>query len=100
MRYRDRTGRGHDGATAAATTPAFTTVRAPFLEMGFRAAELAVALVKGQPTREHQTLPTELIVRRSCGCLPSGLGDHAPAHDRLSINESATASTVADHLRD
>ncbi|MFJ5989502.1 substrate-binding domain-containing protein [Lentzea sp. NPDC092896] len=87
--------RTHDAAT-----PAFTTVRAPFLEMGFRAAELAVALVKGQPTREHQTLPTQLIVRRSCGCLPSGLGDHAPAHDRLSINESATASTVADHLRD
>ncbi|MDX8036107.1 substrate-binding domain-containing protein [Lentzea sp. BCCO 10_0856] len=83
-----------------AATPAFTTVRAPFLEMGFRAAELAVALVRGEPTRQHQIMPTELIVRRSCGCLPSGLGDHAPAHDRLNINESATASTVADHLRD
>ncbi|SEQ47874.1 substrate-binding domain-containing protein [Lentzea albida] len=77
-----------------------TTVRAPFRQMGFRAVELAVALVKGEPTRHRQTMPTELVVRRSCGCLPSGLGDHAPAHDRLTINESATASTVADHLRD
>lgn len=83
-----------------AATPAFTTVRAPFREMGFRAAELALALVRGQPTRRRQIMPTELIVRRSCGCLPSGLGDHAPAHGRLNINESATASTVADHLRD
>lgn len=84
----------------AAAAPAFTTVRAPFHEMGFRAAELAVALVRGEPTRHRQTMPTELIVRRSCGCLPSGLGDHAPAHDRIGVNESATASTVADHLRD
>ncbi len=82
-----------------AATPAFTTVRAPFHEMGFRAAELALALVRGEPTVSRQTMPTELIVRRSCGCLPSGLGDHAPAHGRLNISESATASTVADHLR-
>jgi len=82
-----------------AATPAFTTVRAPFHEMGFRAAELALALVQGRPALPRQTMPTELIVRRSCGCLPSGLGDHAPAHGRLNISESATASTVADHLR-
>ncbi|SDP97595.1 DNA-binding transcriptional regulator, LacI/PurR family, partial [Lentzea jiangxiensis] len=77
-----------------------TTVRAPFREMGIRAVELAVALVNGKPTRQRQMMPTELVVRRSCGCLPSGLGGHAPAHDRLVVNESATASTVADHLRD
>lgn len=82
-----------------AATPAFTTVRAPFHEMGVRAAELALALVRGEPTPPRQTMPTELIVRRSCGCLPSGLGDHAPAHGRLTISESATAATVADHLR-
>ncbi|WP_434442148.1 substrate-binding domain-containing protein [Lentzea sp. E54] len=77
-----------------------TTVESPFREMGFRAAELAVALVRGEPTRQRQMMPTELVVRGSCGCLPSGLGDHAPAHGRLTINESATAATVADHLRD
>ncbi|MFI6100078.1 substrate-binding domain-containing protein [Lentzea sp. NPDC051213] len=83
-----------------AATPAFTTVRAPFHEMGFRAAELAVALVRGEPVPPRQVMPTELIVRRSCGCLPSGLGGHAPAHGRANILESATAHTVADHLRD
>ncbi|HUQ59789.1 substrate-binding domain-containing protein [Lentzea sp.] len=83
-----------------AATPAFTTVRAPFHEMGFRAAGLALALVRGEPVPALQTMATELIVRRSCGCLPSGLGDHAPAHGRLTLSESATAATVADHLRE
>ncbi|HEX8864417.1 MAG TPA: substrate-binding domain-containing protein, partial [Lentzea sp.] len=91
--------RVHREVNIDAATPAFTTVRAPFHEMGVRAAELALALVRGEPTLPRQTMPIELIVRRSCGCLPSGLGDHAPAHGRLNISESATAATVADHLR-
>jgi signal transduction histidine kinase/DNA-binding LacI/PurR family transcriptional regulator/CheY-like chemotaxis protein len=102
--YVTTTGDGHQArvnrkVNIDAATPAFTTVRAPFYEMGYRAAELALALVRGAPALPQQTLQTELIVRRSCGCLPSGLGDHAPAHGRLNISESATAATVADHLR-
>ncbi|MFS8104925.1 substrate-binding domain-containing protein [Lentzea alba] len=102
--YVTTTGDGHEARVSRkvnidAATPAFTTVRAPFHEMGVRAAELALALVNGEPTLPIQTMPTDLIVRRSCGCLPSGLGDHAPAHGRLNISESATAATVADHLR-
>lgn len=101
--YVTTTGDGHQArvhrdVNIDAAMPAFTTVRAPFHDMGFRAAELALALVNGEPAPAQQTMPTELIVRRSCGCLPSGLGDHAPAHGRLNISESATAATVADHL--
>jgi signal transduction histidine kinase/DNA-binding LacI/PurR family transcriptional regulator/CheY-like chemotaxis protein len=101
LRYVTATGEGSPDSEVNihAATPGFTTVRAPFHEMGFRAAELALALVNGEPTPPVQTMATELIVRRSCGCLPSGLGDHAPAHGRLNISESATAATVADHLR-
>ncbi|GAA3660390.1 hypothetical protein GCM10022267_53250 [Lentzea roselyniae] len=91
--------RVHRKVNINAATPGFTTVRAPFYEMGFRAAELALALVRGEPTPSAQTMPTELIVRRSCGCLPSGRGLHAPALGPLNISESATAHTVADHLR-
>ncbi|SES04809.1 DNA-binding transcriptional regulator, LacI/PurR family [Lentzea xinjiangensis] len=87
------------GDHANVRTQDLTTVRAPFREMGFRAAELALALVGGRPAVHRQTMPTELVVRRSCGCLPTGLGGHAPAHGRLRTTESATAATVADHLR-
>ncbi|WP_157529631.1 substrate-binding domain-containing protein [Nocardia sp. NRRL S-836] len=94
-----RRARVHREVDVDAATPAFTTVRAPFHEMGVRAAELALALVLKRPTPPVQTMRTELVVRRSCGCLPTGLGGHAPAHGRLTLSESATAHTVADHLR-
>ncbi len=48
-----------------------TTVRAPFHEMGRRAVELVLALIRGEPVPSVVTVPTELVVRRSCGCLPT-----------------------------
>lgn len=82
-----------------AGTPAFTTVRAPFREMGVRAAELAVALVRGEATPEVETMKTELVVRRSCGCLPSGYKRSAPAHGALAMPKRLTADSVAKNLR-
>ncbi|MFD9698028.1 substrate-binding domain-containing protein [Lentzea sp. NPDC059081] len=81
-----------------ASTPSFTTVRAPFHEMGFRAAELALALAKGEPTPQLEIMPTELVVRRSCGCLPSEHGRHAPARGLPGHPPPTTATTVADRL--
>jgi len=45
-----------------------TTVRAPFHQLGWRAVEVARALVLGQSVPEVTVLPTELVVRTSCGC--------------------------------
>ncbi|HEX5038934.1 MAG TPA: LacI family DNA-binding transcriptional regulator [Candidatus Limnocylindria bacterium] len=50
-------------------TPALTTVRQPMHELGRRAAELLrerITTTRLQPRRE--TLPTELVIRSSCGC--------------------------------
>ncbi|MEU7481642.1 substrate-binding domain-containing protein [Lentzea sp. NPDC042327] len=91
--------RVHRKVDIDAAMPAFTTVRAPFHQMGVRAAELALALARKRPTPPVQTMRTELVVRRSCGCLPTGLGEHAPAHGRLNLAESASAHTVAGRLR-
>lgn len=44
-----------------------TTVRSPMRDMGRVAAEAAINLVSGGRTQVEQVLPTELIVRRSCG---------------------------------
>ncbi len=51
-------------------TPPLSTVRQPLYEQGRRATEMLLALLAGEEVPEQVTLPTELVVRCSCGCLP------------------------------
>ncbi|RAS67268.1 phospho-acceptor domain-containing protein [Lentzea atacamensis] len=96
---RQSSGGVHRRVNIDAGTPALTTVRAPFYEMGRRAADLASALVRGEPVPALEIIPTELVVRRSCGCIPSGNGGSAPAHGNLDVPEHDTAEAVAANLR-
>jgi DNA-binding LacI/PurR family transcriptional regulator/signal transduction histidine kinase len=50
-------------------TPPLSTVRQPLYEQGRRATEMLLALLAGEDVPAQVTLPTELVVRRSCGCL-------------------------------
>jgi len=58
---------------AAAVEPALTTVRQPIRRLGAMAVEVLVGLLKGPPEAEPPIqkiiLPTELVVRKSCGAL-------------------------------
>lgn len=49
--------------------PPLTTVRAPTQEVGRTAARLLFDLIKDLPADAITLLPTEIIIRRSCGCL-------------------------------
>ena len=49
------------------STPGLTTVKQPVQEM---AAAAVKALLDKDGKREHQQFPTELVIRRSCGCTP------------------------------
>ena len=51
--------------------PALTTIRQPLFELGSQrgAAEL-FKRIHGEDIPHKQTIPTQLIVRRSCGCSP------------------------------
>jgi LacI family transcriptional regulator len=49
-------------------TPPLTTVRAPIELAGQQAASQLIALIQGGEAESSTLLPTELIVRRSCGC--------------------------------
>ncbi len=60
-------------------TLSLTTVRAPFHELGRRAVEVAMALIRGEPVPDVTLVPTELVVRRSCGCSPSAALDASAA---------------------
>jgi LacI family transcriptional regulator len=49
-------------------SPALTTVRAPIEEVGREAVRQLARLMNGQQTEALTLLPTELVIRKSCGC--------------------------------
>jgi LacI family transcriptional regulator len=49
-------------------SPPLTTVRAPIEQAGYAAAQLLVNLIQQEAVDPAVLLPTELIIRRSCGC--------------------------------
>jgi signal transduction histidine kinase/DNA-binding LacI/PurR family transcriptional regulator/AraC-like DNA-binding protein len=56
---------------AKAQEPPLTTVRHPTFELGYRALELLLDYIAGRRTAPATLrVPTRLIVRESCGCLP------------------------------
>ncbi len=60
---------GFDDVEEAGTvTPPLTTVRQPLHMLGQQAAEMLLALLAGKEVPEQVVLPTELVVRQSCGC--------------------------------
>lgn len=48
--------------------PPLTTVRAPIETVGMTAARHLIDLIHGRPVEPVTLLPTELVVRQSCGC--------------------------------
>jgi sigma-B regulation protein RsbU (phosphoserine phosphatase) len=53
---------------ARISLPSLTTVRQPIYEMGVRAVQLLLRQMAGRETPAQEVLPTELVVRNSCGC--------------------------------
>jgi DNA-binding LacI/PurR family transcriptional regulator len=58
----------NDTEEARAAWPPLTSVRPPFYEMGRQAVELVLAMIAGEEVPERVVLPSDLIVRSSCGC--------------------------------
>ncbi len=78
--------------------PRLTTVHQDFREVGARSAALLLAEIADHDrTPEHHVLPTELVVRRSCGCppapvAPSGLASQSGADLARSVSGLITAA--------
>jgi len=65
---------GFDDVEAAfAATPPLTTVQQPLHTLGRRAVELLLARLAGEEVDEKIVLPTNLMVRQSCGCISQTL---------------------------
>lgn len=58
----------NDDPMAAHLTPKLTTVRADTEEVGYQAAQQLLALIQEKPVEMLIRLPTEIVVRESCGC--------------------------------
>lgn len=57
----------NDHGNASLFTPGITTVRLPIRELGMKAAEKLLAIIKGQRDQENITLEPELVIRKSTG---------------------------------
>ena len=57
-----------DTLLASHLTPPLTTVHAPIEQVGRQAVDQLVRLMHGEDADAVTLLPTELVIRRSCGC--------------------------------
>ena len=57
-----------DSLFARILTPPLTTVRAPIEQVGQAAVRQLLRLIRAEPVEARLVLPTELIIRQSCGC--------------------------------
>ena len=58
-----------DYEDSVCTVPPLTTVRQPIFELGAEAAKAVLAQIKGESVNDVQYVPTELVVRNSCGVM-------------------------------
>jgi DNA-binding LacI/PurR family transcriptional regulator/signal transduction histidine kinase len=85
--------------------PPLTTVRQPLNLLGARAAANLLAQLRGEAARETVILPTEAVIRESCGCsheahvITSQIERRAQAHRHLLAERSArTLSQISQAL--
>jgi len=57
-----------DSIFAGLLSPPLTTVRAPIEAVGHEAVHQLIRLIRGEDADPVTTIPTEVILRRSCGC--------------------------------
>ena len=59
------------------TSPPLTTVNYSLYAQGWRSAEILMNLIEKKEVPQQTTLPTQLIIRRSCGCFSHQLSKSA-----------------------
>lgn len=91
-----------DVPEAAFSSPPLTTIRQPLYDQGKLAAELLFASLAGLKASELTTLPTKLVIRRSCGCTPyESLSEPSPfSEQNISVLAALTnaAGDLAERL--
>jgi DNA-binding LacI/PurR family transcriptional regulator len=84
-----------DMAMARIHSPSLTTVRQPLERLGSEGARLLLALLGGETVPASSDLGTELVLRRSCGCIPTDL---PPPLDADFDEETQVADKPSDDM--
>src|SRR5690606_10261625 len=90
---------GFDDVPAAAlTSPGLTTVRQSMRELGARTVQVLCAAINGEEVPPDEVLPSEIVIRSSCGCPPADPAPEpaAPAGRRASPPPRARSASHAD----
>jgi DNA-binding LacI/PurR family transcriptional regulator/signal transduction histidine kinase len=66
-----------DIRNASSIRPALSTVRQPMFRMGWETIARIVAVLRGEAVPKEVVLPTEMVIRRSCGCDATLRGERA-----------------------
>jgi DNA-binding LacI/PurR family transcriptional regulator len=100
----DRPGAAPQAGEVRPSTLSLTTARAPFYDMGWQAVELVITALAGDAVPPVVTVPTELVVRRSCGCFgaPSrrGTATRHVAAGPQGVGEVRIRAEASARLRD
>lgn len=85
-------------ADAQFLVPSLTTVEQHLLGQGEKAAAMAVGLARGEKEAAEVVLPTRLVLRTSCGCLPRAVLalDMVPPRDANGSEAGSSAGEIAD----
>jgi methyl-accepting chemotaxis protein/DNA-binding LacI/PurR family transcriptional regulator len=97
-----------DEITGKSSLPPLTTIRASFYGLTKRAAELVIDKINGKSIPNGNTLfPTELVVRRSCGCSSNSISSATDTQvtqkkagsSKSTHNVLTTQTQLFDHFR-
>ena len=81
------------------TVSPLTTVRQPLYTQGRKAIELLYKQLMGDKRLETVALPTELIIRQSCGCtLSQAIMRQSPEPEKNSESDSTNLSDRREHI--
>ena len=79
---------------AQGVIPALTTIRQPLYQLGHQAATTLLQRLQGATTAHCQTIPTKLVLRRSCGCTSFSAVSGAPRIVVAAGDDRRTALTA------
>jgi PAS domain S-box-containing protein len=75
------------------TSPPLTTVKQPVYEIGKKIVEMLLAVMAGEDVSEQVLMPTELVVRQSCGCVNPAVAQAISGPVELSSQRFQTLNT-------
>lgn len=79
--------------------PPLTTIRQPLQQQGRLAVEVLLRRLRGERVDDVLVLPTELVVRRSCGCYSDARRVYMTSNLPPPLTRPGTELTVDDALR-